>query len=269
MLNQKISIIGTGQMGGALIRSLIRAEIFKPERIIGFDVDREKIELFSTETGILGIYEIKEAIEKADIILLAVKPQNIDDVLQDISDYIKINQLIISIAAGITLEHLYSFLGNDKKVIRVMPNTPAQVGQGISVISPGENIDQEMKNIAEEIFKAAGEVIFLDEKFQAQATAISGSGPAYFFLFTEALVDAGVKQGLDSEIVKKLVIETMLGSAKLMKVTDRDPTELREAVSSPGGTTLAALKVFDESGFREVVTNAIDAAIKRAYELGQ
>ncbi len=267
MLDNRITFIGTGRMGSALIKSLVNSNRVRPEQIIAFDIDQKKLKELSFDTGVKTALKSREAIEAGEIILLAIKPQNIDEALEQISPYLDKQKLIISIAAGITLEHIYSFLGKDKKVVRVMPNTPAQIGQGISVISPGQNVDEESKQKAKAIFKTAGEVVFLDEEWQAVATAISGSGPAYFFLFAETLIEAAVEQGLTPEVASKLVIETMLGSAGLLKETSQSPKSLREAVSSPGGTTVAAIKIFEEADFQKIVSKAVEAAIKRAYEL--
>ncbi|MDP3013023.1 MAG: pyrroline-5-carboxylate reductase, partial [Candidatus Subteraquimicrobiales bacterium] len=217
-------------------------------------------------------YEVKiasdnvKAVKESDVVLLAVKPQQMNDVLLEIAPSIT-KKVLISIAAGVDTAHIFDKLGKRVDLVRVMPNSPALVGKGISVLSPAEGCAQDSLELVSRLFSSIGEVIFLREKFQNEATALSGSGPAYFYLFVEALIEAGLKIGLSHEIAKKLVLETLAGSITMLKETDESPEILKEAVTSRGGTTEAALKVFTEAKFKETVYQAIEAAVKRAGEL--
>jgi pyrroline-5-carboxylate reductase len=254
-------------MGEALFRGFLQAGIVKPDQVLLSDVNKERLSALSRSYGVNIAVSNSEAVEKADIVLLAVKPQQIDETLNEVKGAFRKEQLVISIAAGVTTEKIVSLIGQDIPVIRVMPNTPALVAKAMSVISPGRFADEASTKIALELFASVGEAIELPENLQNQATAVSGSGPAYFFLITEALVRAGMLSGLDEASASKLAAQTLFGSAHLLKETGEKPEALREKVTSPGGTTAAALKVFSDHDFMGMVQEAVEAAIKRAGEL--
>lgn len=267
LADKKLSVIGAGQMGEALVRGFLQSGVLGANQILLSDISVERLEILKDKYRVEFTTDNREAIKNGDIILLAVKPQQIDQVLVEARDMFRTDNLIISIAAGVKTEKIYNLIGKDAPVIRVMPNTPALVGKGMSVISRGRFADTESAEIASKLFSSVGEVVELPEDMQNQATAISGSGPAYFFLIVESLVDAGMKAGLDENTASKLVIQTMAGAASLLQETGRKPGDLREMVTSPGGTTAAALQVFAKHEFRFIVQEAVEAAIKRAGEL--
>ncbi|MBI4654160.1 MAG: pyrroline-5-carboxylate reductase [Nitrospirae bacterium] len=209
----------------------------------------------------------KDAASLCNIIILAVKPQNMETVLDEIKDLVNEDKTVVSIAAGITLSYLQSKL-KTKKLIRVMPNTPALVQEGMSVISLCECFSDTDILTVREIFMSIGKVITLPEKYMDAVTALSGSGPAFIAFFIEAMIEAGVKMGLNRDNASELTIQTLIGTAKLLK-TGMPAEKLREMVTSPGGTTAAGLKVFNEKGLKDIVVSAIEAATNRAKELGK
>jgi len=264
---KKLSVVGAGQMGEALIKGFLRSGIVETEQILLSDVNVERLEVLKNKYGVRYTLDNREAISTGDIVLLAVKPQQIKEVLTGAGDSFRKESLMISIAAGVTTEKISGLIDKDIPVVRVMPNTPALVGKGISVISRGKYADDESVEIALKLFSSVGEALELPEDLQNQATAISGSGPAYFFLMVEALIEAAKKVGINTSISKKLVVQTMLGAAVMLLETGKEAGELREMVTSPGGTTAAALQVFSNREFRSIVQEAVEAAIKRAGEL--
>lgn len=266
--NVKLALIGAGQMGGALLKGLLDAKRLSPNDIVVSDPNMERINQLRLEFGINTAKDNLSAVGECNVVLLAVKPQLIDGVLAEIADGLSRDNTLISIAAGISTSRIYSIVKKNVPVLRVMPNTPALVGRGMAVISPGKYATKLSEEIAEALLSSVGEVVFLDEKYQNQATAINGSGPAYVFLFAEALIDAGVKVGLPRDVSAKLVIETIIGAAVMLKETNKHPAVLKDMVASPGGTTIAALKVFEGGGLRGVTFKAVEEAVKRAEELG-
>lgn len=265
--DKKLCIIGAGQMGEALFGGFIKSGIVQAGQIILNDVNIERLQSLKDKYHIEFNADTLEAVKKSDIVLVAVKPQHIDQVLSGAKDGFREDQIVISIAAGVPTEKIRSLIGKNARIVRVMPNTPALVGQGMSVISRSVYADKEAAEITLLLFSSVGEAIELPEDLQNQATAVSGSGPAYFFLMVEALVDAGINAGLDEGAASTLVIQTMAGSAAMLRETGKKPSELREMVTSPGGTTAAALQVFSNHEFRSIVQEAVKAAIQRAREL--
>jgi pyrroline-5-carboxylate reductase len=209
----------------------------------------------------------KEVVRQSAIILLAVKPQNMDDVTSEIAPFITGEKLVVSIAAGITLPYLTSRL-KTSKIVRVMPNTPALVQEGMSVLSMCECIHDKEMALVRGIFMSVGKVIVLPEKYMDAVTALSGSGPAFVALFAEAMIAAGIKMGLTEDNASELAIQTVIGTAKLLE-TGMPPHKLREMVTSPGGTTAAGLKVFEDKGLKEIVASVVESAAKRSKELGR
>ncbi len=264
---KKLSVIGAGQMGEALVKGFTQSGVLEAKQILLSDVNIERLEFLRAKYQVEFTTDNRKAAESGNIILLAVKPQQIEQVLTEIKEFFRIEQLLISIAAGIKTEKIYNVIGKDMPVVRVMPNTPALVGKGMSVISRGKYADDLSAEVALKLFSSVGEAVELPENLQNQATAISGSGPAYFFLMVESLIEAGIKAGLDKDVAGKLVIQTMAGSAALLQETGKNAGELREMVTSPGGTTAAALQVFSKREFQYIVQEAVKAAIKRAEEL--
>jgi len=270
MLNSKtIAFIGVGNMGSALIRSLIaRGEILK-ERVVAADADSEKLAKLEAEQGIQTARDNKGAVSMADMVILAVKPLDINGVLEEIAPVMDGSKLVISIVAGISTRRIEELLPGGVRVIRVMPNTPALVGHGMAVLCPGSHATEEDMTAARRIFDAVGKSCAVSEKLMDAATGLSGSGPAYVFLFIEALSDAGVLVGFPRDIARMLSIQTVLGAAHLAAEMDMHPAQLREMVTSPGGTTIAGLRKMEEWGFRAAILNAVEAAADRSMELGK
>lgn len=263
----RIAFIGAGRMGGALIRGLIKSG-YNPDQIGASDANPERLEELKEEYKIRTFSSNRQAVQESDVVVLAVKPQKIPDVLAEIKESVNPSQILISIAAGISVSTIEQALDEAVPVIRVMPNSPALVGAGMSILSPGSHANKEALEVARQIFSGVGKVVVLEEKFLNLVTALSGSGPAYFYLFVEGLAEAGQAAGLSFETSLKLATETMLGAAQMLKETGKRPSELIDMVKSPGGTTAAALEVFEKSNFKSIVHEAVKAALQRAKELG-
>jgi len=260
-----IGFIGGGNMAEAMIKGIVQSGL--KDIIVSEPRDDRRAYLEKTY-GIKVSPDNREIVRNSHIIILAVKPQNMDDVTNGITDLISNDKIIISIAAGITLSYLSSRLNKTSKIIRVMPNTPALVQEGMSVLSMFECIaDKEMVFIRD-IFMSIGKVLVLPEKYMDAVTALSGSGPAFIALFVESMIEAGVAVGLSRENAAELAIQTLIGTAKLLE-TGMPPDKLREMVTSPGGTTAAGLGVFEQKGLKNIVTAVIEAARDRSKELGR
>lgn len=258
-----IGFIGGGNMAEAIIKGISG----KDARDIMVSEPRDERRAYLEKTyNIKTSSNNKEVAENCNIIILAVKPQNMDSVTAEIYDIISSDKIVVSIAAGITLSYLSARL-KTTKIIRVMPNTPALVLDGMSVMSMCECIHDKEIGLIRDIFMSIGKLLVLPEKYMDAVTALSGSGPAFFALFVEAMIDAGVKVGLNIDNAAELAIQTLIGTAKLLD-TGMPPDKLREMVTSPGGTTAAGLKVFEEKGLNEIVIAAIEAATNRSKELG-
>lgn len=264
----KIALIGGGTMGEAILKSLLRKKLADKKEITVSDVAVKRRELLKKKYGVSTTEDNVMSIKEAEVIVLAIKPQDMRYVLDQLAGQLK-SQLVISIAAGVTLESLISKL-NYVQVVRAMPNTPAQIGKGMTVWIGSKDLTGENHMKARTVLASLGEEhCFTDEKYMDMATAISGSGPAYVFLVIEALIDAGVHIGLSRMVAQKLVIETILGSAELIKKLDRHPAELRNMVTSPGGTTAEALYKLEMGGLRSLMISAVEAAYNKARELGK
>ncbi len=259
-----IGFIGGGNMAEALIKGIVQSG---KKDIMVSEPRGERRAYLENTYSVKTSADNKEVARECNIILLAVKPQNMDDVTAEISGLISGDKLIVSIAAGITLSYLAARL-KTSKIIRVMPNTPALVQEGMSVLSLCECIHDKEMGVVRDIFMSVGKVLVLPEKYMDAVTALSGSGPAFIALFLEDMIEAGVKTGLSRDNASELVIQTLTGTAKLLE-TGIPPEKLREMVTSPGGTTAAGLKVFEEKGFKDIVTAVIQAAANRSKELGR
>ena len=272
-LQKKIGFIGAGNMGEAIISAIIRSHTFFPAMISACDINYEHLERLHKIYGIAALKENFELFSKCDIVILAVKPQQIDEALREIT---RLNRkIVVSIAAGIPIQRLETRLyapldENDRKklpIIRVMPNTPALVLSGMSGMSPNKHATVKDIKIAEAILESMGKVIKFQEKDLDAVTALSGSGPAYVFYLAEAMINAGLELGLKSEHSVVLTIETLKGAVALMEEMNESPENLRRKVTSPGGTTEAAIKVLENSGVKRNLIKAITAAARRSKEL--
>jgi len=265
----KIALIGSGVMGEAFIAGLLRNHLADAKQITASDPLKERRQALEDKYGIRTVGKNVEAIQTADVVILAVKPQHLDKVMADLHGKVNGNTLILSIVAGAPTNLLSDGLAH-ASVIRVMPNTPAQIGQGISVWTASPAVSDPQKELAHEILSSLGPDIFMEDEFYLDmATALSGTGPAYAFLFMEAMIDAGVHMGFQRNIAEKLVIQTMRGSVEYYDKKKAHPAELRNEVTSPGGTTAAAMYYLEKAGFRTAISRAIWAAYERSLELGR
>lgn len=271
MLNdKKIAIIGTGNMGEALISGLIVSESSKPKNIICTDVREDRLDEIRREYAVRTTSDNLQAVAESDIVVYAVKPQIIAAVLKETAEKLDMSKLIISIAAGVPLPAIESCLNKDLRLIRVMPNIAASVKEAASAIAAGEHATKEDIDLAMAIFNSIGKSIFLKENYLMDAiTGLSGSGPAYIFLIVDALADAGVKMGLSRKEALFLSTQTVLGAAKLLMETQEHPGQLKDKVTSPGGTAIAGLATLEEGGLRTTLIHAVEAATNRSKELGE
>ena len=258
----KVGLVGTGIIGEALIEVLLRSGLSKESLFIAEKRQERRNEIITR----FGVSEIKDY-SSLDVILLAVKPQDFMATLETISDSLRGSPLIVSLAAGIKIKSIEEKLGKSSRVIRVMPNTPMVMGRGMSVISLGSFATADDQEWVRGFLSKAGEVIVVDESLQDAVTATSGSGPAYYFAFTEAVVGAAKRLGISTEDATTLAIQTLIGAALMVEKSGKDLKTLRENVTSPNGTTAAALKSFAESGLEEIVYKAMKAAHDRSIDL--
>ena len=272
MLNkQKIAFIGPGMMAEAMISGLLRNELAPAGNLIAAGPRVERGEKLQERYGLLAMTDNSEAVSQADIVVLSVKPQRLARVLDDLHGEIKPTALVLSIVAGAPIAKIANGLDH-KIVVRSMPNTPAQIGEGITVWTASEQVSDEQRELARQVLGAFGEEIFVDEEsFLDKATALSGTGPAYVYLFMEAMVDAGVHLGFPRRIAEQLVVETVRGSVSYYSHADTEShlSRLRNQVTSPGGTSAEALYYLEKAGFRTAISRAIWAAYERSIELGK
>jgi len=261
-----LAVIGGGRMGEAIVGGLVAKGTVAATRITVADPSEDRRRALAAAHGVKTAETGVDTLP-ADVVLLAVKPQVIDGVLASLGPGIQ-GALVVSIAAGITTARLESALPAGTPVVRVMPNTPALVGEGMAVVSGGSEASPAQVALVSALFGSIGEVVELEERYQNAATAISGSGPAYFALVIDALARAGVRQGLSRDIAERLALKTMGGTAALLDATRDHPEKLIDAVSSPGGTTIAALEALERGGVRSAFFEAVAANIARAKELG-
>jgi pyrroline-5-carboxylate reductase len=268
--NKKISIIGTGNMGEALLSGLISSESSYPKNIICTDIRENRLTSIQEKYGVATTADNIKAVETSEIIIYAVKPQIIASVLKETASCLDMSKLVISIAAGVPLAAIESCLNKKLRLIRVMPNIAAFVKESASVVAAGGEATEEDIKLSLDIFNSMGKSIFLKENILMDAiTGLSGSGPAYIFLIVDALADAGVKVGLSREDALFLSSQTVLGAAKLLLETKEHPGRLKDMVTSPGGTAIAGIHTLEKGGLRTTLINAVEVATKRSKELGE
>ena len=267
--DQTVAFIGGGIMGEAMIRGLITRNIVAPEQIIAADPMAERLDDLRGRYGIRVTVSNAEAAESGQVIVLSIKPQNLAEVMPGIRGHLRRQDLLLSILAGTPIRKLADGVAH-AAVVRAMPNTPAQIGQGMTVWTATPEVTPEQRAQAQAILGALGVELFVgDEGYLDMATALSGTGPAYIFMFMEALVDAGVHLGFSRRVSEQLVFQTMRGSLEYAAQSGKHVAELRNQVTSPGGTTAAALYHLEKGGLRTVLSRAIWAAYQRSVELGQ
>jgi len=261
----KVGFIGAGAMGGAIIRGLLAGAVAR-ENLIYYDPDPAR----QKQMGNLGVKAASDlaTVMQAQVVVLAVKPQVMSQVLAGLKDYARPGHLIISIAAGVTLKTLEAALP-ESRVIRTMPNTPTIVGAGMAALAPGSRATPEDMALALELFAAVGRAVVVEERLLDAVTGLSGSGPAYVAVFIEALTDGGVKMGLPRHLALLLATQTVIGAARLCLEEEMHPGVLKDLVTSPGGTTITGLHILEEGRFRGLVMSAVEAAALRSKELGK
>jgi pyrroline-5-carboxylate reductase len=268
MLNKKIAFIGPGVMAEAMIAGLLRQKLADPKNIIAAGPREERGAELTKKYGIKSATDNTEAAHQADVVVLSVKPQRLSEVMKGIKG-IRPEALVLSIIAGASIKKISAGLKH-KSIVRSMPNTPGQIGEGITVWTASKDVSEAQQNMARSLLSAMGEEVFVeDESYLDMATALSGSGPAYVFLFTEALIDAGVHMGFPRRIAEQLVLQTIKGSASYYQGAARHPATLRNQVTSPGGTSAEALYYLEKAGFRTAISRAVWAAYQRSLELGK
>jgi pyrroline-5-carboxylate reductase len=256
-------------MGEALVSGLIRSGGRSTEEIVVTARREERAREFAERYGVAATVSNPDAVGRAEVLVLMVKPQDMETLLEQIAPSVTPEHLVVSFAAGIRTSFVEKHLAKEVPVVRVMSNVAVLVDEAMSVVAPGSHAEDKHLAIAEELLGYVGRVLRLKETHLDAITATSGSGPAYFFLLAEAMIEACILLGLSRDVATELIIQTMLGSAKMLRDTGKHPVELREMVTSPGGTTIAAIRHLEEAGVRAAFLNAIDAARHRSAELAQ
>jgi len=264
---RKIAILGAGRIGEALVSGLLSSGWREPAEISATARGAERVAELRERYGIDATLSNPDAAAGAALIVIAVKPQDIEALLDEVADHIVPGQTVLTVAAAIPTSRIESRLGDGVSVVRAMPNTPSTVHEGIAGLCAGAHAGEEQLDLAEEALSHLGAVVRVPEDALDAITAVSGSGPAYFALLAEAMIEAGILLGLSREISTQLVVQTMLGTAKQLRDEKMHPVELREMVTSPGGTTIAAIRELEMAGVRAAFLNAIQAAMVRAREL--
>ncbi len=268
MFDKSIVFVGPGVMAEAMIAGLLRQELSRPENLTAAGPRNERGDELVRKYGILATTDNAAAVSRADVIVHSVKPQRLSEVMKGLRN-IRPEALVLSIVAGASIHKLSAGLKH-KAIVRSMPNTPGQIGEGITVWTASPAASPEQRKLAEQILGALGQQVFVeDEGYLDMATALSGTGPAYVFLFTEALIDAGVHMGFPRRISEQLVLQTIKGSAAFYEQAERHPATLRNQVTSPGGTSAEALYYLEKAGFRTAISRAVWAAYQRSLELGK
>ncbi|RMG32113.1 MAG: pyrroline-5-carboxylate reductase [Planctomycetota bacterium] len=264
-----IGFIGAGRMATALAKGIVAAGVVEPERIIACDVSASAAESFSQTTGGRIAGDAAAVCEAADVLVLAVKPQHMEAVLDTLAGRIRDDQLVVTIAAGIPMARYLQRLGEGVRLVRVMPNTPCLVGASASAFTVGGSAGEQDARLVQRMLESVGAAGRVPEDLMDAVTGLSGSGPAYVYVFIEALSDAGVRVGLPRDIATRLAAQTVFGAAKMVLETGQHPAALKDAVASPGGTTIAGLEALERSGLRTAAYEAVRAATQRSIELGR
>ncbi|NBI07156.1 pyrroline-5-carboxylate reductase [Senegalia massiliensis] len=266
-MKNTLGFIGGGNMGKAMIGGILESKIFAPENIMVSDLNTDLLNTIEENYGVKTTKDNNVLIKHSQIIVLAVKPHICDIVIKEIKDKIKEDAIIVSIAAGKSIEQIEENFNKDVKIVRVMPNTPALVGKGMSAISSNNKVSEvELEQIIN-IFESFGEVELVDEKLMDVVTGTSGSSPAYVYMFIEAIADGAVLEGMPRDKVYKMAAQAVLGAAQMVLTTGKHPGELKDMVCSPGGTTIEAVKTLEDKGFRSAVMEAVRECVKKSREL--
>ncbi len=277
-MSYKVGFIGVGNMGGALLKSIVRynKEVLgnnsKDQQLFSvsaFDINSELLKKLADETGIIEETSAAGLVNNCDIIVLAVKPQYCDSVLEQIKPVITDRKIIVSIIVGLPTRYFKDVLGSQARIVRTMPNTPALVGEGMTLVCWDDSINNDERKTINKLFSCSGKVEELDESLMSEVTALTGSSPAYVFMFIEAMADAAVKSGIQRNLAYRLAAQAVLGSAKMVLDTGKHPGELKDMVCSPSGTTIEAVATLEQEGFRNAIIKAMDECTKKAREIGR
>ena len=268
MIEYQLGVIGAGNMAEAILRGILRENCLQHNEIVAYDPVAKRQQILAMEFSIMCAQD-NTVPGACPHVLLAVKPQVMKEALEQIAPVIHDDATIISIAAGVTTEFMDKILGGRGRIVRVMPNTPMFVGWGVSALAAGPRATSDDVQWTQKILAASGRTVVVEESMLDAVTAVSGSGPAYFFYLIEAMTAAGVAEGLDHDVAELLAVETCIGAGQLLHHTQRPPATLRQQVTTPGGTTEAALNVMQASGVQDVLTKAVRAAAERSRELGK
>jgi pyrroline-5-carboxylate reductase len=269
MLKQNIGVVGAGKIGSAIVRGVIGSGLVTKDRVMASDVSDALRESISRDLGIQATPDNGAVCDFADIVILAVKPQILDGVVKEMAQKLEKAKLLVSVAAGVPLDRIEANLTEGARVVRVMPNIPCVVGAGASCYAAGKRATaSDLENVAA-ILGSFGIALSVEEKYLDAVTGLSGSGPAYVFLFIEAMADGGVQMGLSRDVALKLAMQTVYGSARMALESTKHLAELKDEVTSPGGTTIAGLYALEQKGFRGTVMDAVVNATRRSQELGK
>ncbi len=265
----RIGFIGAGQMATALARGFVQANVISADRIVACDVSAEAAAKFASQTGGTILPGASAVLHQSTLVILAVKPQHVAGVLAELKPAVTSEHLTVSIAAGISLAKLSAGLGQFSRLIRVMPNTPALVGAGASAFARGATATIEDGELVQKLLSTVGLALEVPEKLLDAVTGLSGSGPAYVYQFIEGLSDGGVRMGLPRDVATRLAAQTVLGAAQMVLSTGQHTGSLKDAVTSPGGTTIAGLHALEQGGMRGILMDAVQAATERSQQLGE
>ena len=265
----KLGFIGCGNMAQAMITGILTQKVVSPQELIVSNPREEKTAKLKDEFGIITTTDNKEVAKQSDILVLSVKPQVYPAVIKEIRDEVSSEQIIVTIAAGVSMEAAERQFGKEVKIVRVMPNTPALVGEGMSGLCCNDYVTEEEPDLVHKMFESFGKAEKITENLMDAVVGVSGSGPAYVYMFIEAMADAAVAQGLPRKQAYTFAAQTLLGSAKMVLETGQHPGELKDAVCSPAGTTIEAVNVLEKKGMRSAVIEAVTAAAKKNHQLGK
>ena len=268
-MNKKIGFIGCGNMGEAILGGILSSGLLKGENIWVSELSTDRLEELSEKYKVNTTTDGKEVVKNTDIFIIAVKPNIYPVVLEDIKNLVDDTKTVVTIAAGVTIASVENIIGFDKKIIRTMPNTPALVGEGMTSISPNNVVSTDELEEVKKIFGSFGKSEVLSESLIHSVIGVSGSSPAYVFMFIEALADGAVLEGMPRDKAYQFAAQSVLGSAKMVLETGKHPGVLKDAVCSPGGTTIEAVKVLEEEGFRKAVIKAVQACAKKSKEMSK
>jgi len=264
---ESIGCLGAGAMGEAILAGIIKSGLVAPENIFASDINAERLSYIEKKLGINVLKKNTDLVKKADVIIIAVKPQIVAKLLAEINPYLTGEHTLVSIAAGITTSFIEQRLDEPVPVVRVMPNTPCLLGEGISALCCGKHAGLEHEQTAMAIFKSVGKALVVPEQLMDAVTGLSGSGPSYVYLFIEALIDGGVRMGLPRDVAEILAVQTVLGAARMVQETEEHPARLKAKVSTPAGTAIEGLYILEKQGVRAVIMDAVKTAAERSREL--